>query len=417
MENLSKPEPKIETTSLNKQEIVVDDIMNPSFRLQLPKLEPGRAYPAQAADYNEDQIKALDWLQFNSLHYQPEQIVLNGVSRLPTNVECDKFKTATPMEQHQVMKILGYWKDSDRKDTYVNAKAFLDKLVFNGTLSRDQESELIQTHYYEELFKAIAYDVPALRLIKGIITGKSQTVRLMYQDAITFTYTTDSVKAEITPGANISRDVGTYASRDITMTSYGLIAEVEDHLRRDAIQDPMQAEVYRLSQYVNFFQNYQIDKKWYDSAGDTVHLTNETTITLAEFRTACSKVNGLKYDANEATLEHSLYWKLMGDTAIGWYSYAGRETPVMNGGRIPPLFGVNLAKEIQGMGYYDTNGSTDTGPKGLVVDNRWAGFLVQRYPPIIENFRIYERAANATSLQWMIAAGLLQGNAICHIGG
>jgi hypothetical protein len=245
----------------------------------------------------------------------------------------------------------------------------------------------------------------------GTITGRSQTVRLLYQDAISFTYATEAVVAQITPGANISRKVGTYSSRDVTMTSYALIAEIEDHLRRDAIQDPMSLEVHRLATEVNFFQEYQIGQVFFDCAGDSVTAATTTSLTLAELRSAACKVNELKYNPNQAILESWIYWALMGDTAVGWYCYAGRETPAMNGGAIPPMYGVTIHKEIVGTGYMDTTSDRD----GIVCDNTQSGFLVQRYPPIIEQFRIYERAAGATSMQWMIACGLLNANAIVQI--
>lgn len=408
--------PKTEETPSTKprQEIAVDDlILNANVALHLPKMEPGRYYPAKLKDYDDAQIKGVEWMQRAVWNGLSDRNMLLNAPNATLNLEAEKFKKAPPQTQYQVVKNLGYLLDT--ANPFADLKKLTEKLVLNGVLTRDQESELIQTHYYEQLFRSVKYSLPMLTCTKGTITGKSQTVRLLYQDEISFTYTTDSIKATITPGANISRNVGTYTYRDITMTSFALIAEVEDHLTRDSGYDIMGMEVDRLSHLAGFIPNYQLAQTWYDCEGaDTVNL-GDTGMTLAEFRTACENVAKLRYRANSAVLIYPAYWGLMADTAIGWASYAGRETPVNNGGTIPPLYGCQLTWCTGSNASYYASGADCA--SGVVCDNNYSGFLVQRYPPIIENFRLYERAANATSVQWMTAAGLLYANAICGIKG
>jgi hypothetical protein len=176
--------------------------------------------------------------------------------------------------------------------------------------------------------------------------------------------------------------------------------------------DVMGTEVDRLAHLAAYIPNNQLARCWYDCEGaDTVNLA-DTLMTLAEFRACVSAVARARYKANQGVLCAEPYFGLMADTAVGWASYAGRETPVNNGGTVPPLYGVSLQWVPKATCYFDT---TAGGAIGVVCDNNFAGYLVQRYPPIIENFRIYERAANATSVQWMTAAGLLYKNSICGI--
>lgn len=402
-----------------RPEIVVDakpseTVFNAVMSATLPRLEPGHYYPAKLSQYDDRQLQNVEWIQQNCLKHTPHDIVANLVLNGTENLESHKFKEATPVEQYYIIKNLGYVPDPVRG--FTDLKKLTNRLVMNGTLTRDQESELIQTHYYEQLFRSVKYHLPMSVCTAGTITAKSQTCRLLYQDEITFTAATDFIKAEITPGANISRNVGTYSNRDVTLTSYALIAEVEDHLTRDSGYDVMNAEVERLAHLAAFVPNYQIGQTWYDCEGaDTVNL-GATAMTLTEFKTSVTSIVKARYNPNACVMHYVAYMGLMADTSTGWNvsGFTGRATPIITGIALPELYGVNVGYQQSGGGYFGTGADCAT---GVMCDNRYAGFLIQRYPPIIENFRVYERAANATSVQWMTAAGLLYVNAIMGIIG
>jgi hypothetical protein len=405
----SKQESILKTTK--PVELVKEETKDIAALISLPNLE--KYYPDRFSGSYEvmdiDQWAAINWL-WNRTTNKKRQEVFNSLAVKTLNAESEKFKQMNTISKYFCLCEMGWF--TDKYHITSEAKQ-INKMVFNGTLTPAQESELIQTHYYETLFRAVNKFMTGMKCVGGTITARTGTCRMAYEEEHSFSYTADEAKAKTTPGAMVEHDAGTYAYRDNTLIPYSLKSKISYPMMEDSGYDIMGIETDFLGEKLAYIANYQVEKKIYDSANLTKEDLADSAIKLSNVRTVLYNIHHAGYVPDNLILSDYQFWKgLLNDTAMTYltdYAYGSPEP--LREARIPILYNVNIYQESNG--YIERSDSGK--PTGLGVDSNHAGRFIQRGPPILESWRDPDTKSDCRSVYWKFTTGILYVNAANEI--
>jgi hypothetical protein len=413
----AKGEPQVEASTKPRPEITAD-MVGDAAKLFMPNLE--KYYPDKERvtynDFSPAQMESLEWLQWHASKQMPHEI-LNEL-KMPLNAEGEKFAKGNVFQKYVVLNALLEGTNSEIRDAAMSRA--IERMRTNGILSRDQETEFITTDYYATLFRSIQYNTSGLNATRGMITAKAQTCRLLYQRELSSSddpeglyvgYTALLDRMRAIPSANISTTAGKYHYRDVALTPVAMRTEIDDWMQREVTHPLKTVEAERLGYMMHWVANYNIDACLYDcGTADTVNSSGP--ITLAEFKTWCLQVAEKGYNPNVAIIGTTQYWTgLLGDTSNILNASAYGSTEPIQGARIPTLMNVRIYVEPEAAGFSYWRATADS-QSGVLVDNNYSAVFIQRFPPIVENFRIPDRQVESTSVTWQFGTGALYLNAV-----
>jgi hypothetical protein len=283
------------------------------------------------------------------------------------------------------------------------------KMVKDNMLMPAAESELFQTHYYEQMFRGFAYTFKARQLIRGVITAKSTTVRLPKHNEISVDYTTWNKWSTIRPGTQINEDQSTYTSTDVTPVKHSFISVLPDEFTQDTEYPISDTEMWRFGQKLGFLENYDTEYGLIANAAAATDLAN-AKMTVAKLGTGGGTLANRGYSPRRCLMTATTYWVgLLAQTGI--YDYAYGSSDPMQQGLVPRLYGIALDWEVASAGYMSDT-SAGTNRSAILTDPDYSYVFVQRYAPFMERARDIKTQTESASLTHKYSTGLLYANAI-----
>jgi hypothetical protein len=318
------------------------------------------------------------------------RIVANRLGLADFSIDSDKAKELDPVHLYYWIKAKGHL-NSPRGALAALKERVIPLLKTNNILTTDTESELIQTHYYEELFRNVQYETVAMPALRGVITAKSGTVRLPTQSSIKITAATDitAEKYKFPEGVAIDIDTGTYSYQDVTTLKYVVRGNITDEMRDDALYPLIEIERARAASILAQIANYDIEDELYTNAaaaGTEPQDLAGTAMTLANVRTGINDLQTQGYKGQYVLIAHPKHVTtgLLADTNLIKYLEAGTDQGLRAGvtGRI---FNSLVINDVGSAKF----SATTAQPGAVLVDPQYSGVFVERYPPRIANWPDY----------------------------
>jgi hypothetical protein len=375
----------------------------------------GKYFPlianSKASDYSQEQLDFAEWLQYQVSFKTPQQVVNESIIHRTMNLESEKFKEAAIPEKYLILKAVANAAATPFSPFLI--RKYIDKWAANGLLGRDQETELIATQYSDRIYSAVFPKMAALNMVRGVITSNSYKYRLLYRNEESLSYSTLPTMLEHADGTHIARIVGDYTYRDLTLSPFSVIVEIDDQLKRDVTDDIMGIEVEKQANTLRWLANYELEKKLYDSAGADSVNQSAAPMVVADLMSLIAAVQENGYTPSKfLTHNTNLFQGVMLDTTYKiLQAQVLGSTDIVREATLLRLLGIDLYWESAGASFSYWRATADS-QAGIMTDPNYAGVFVQRFPPIMEGFRVAERQASCTSITWEWEPGLLYTNAI-----
>jgi hypothetical protein len=252
--------------------------------------------------------------------------------------------------------------------------------------------------------------------VRGVITSNSYKYRLLYRNEESLSYSTLPTMLEHADGTHIAHTVGDYTYRDLTLSPFSVIVEIDDQLKRDVTDDIMGIEVEKQANTLRWLANYELEKKLYDSAGATAVNGSDAAMLVSNLMSLVANVMTYGYTPTKFLTHHTnVFSGLMLDTTYKiLQAQVLGSTDIVKEATLIRLLGVDIFWETAGAGFSYWRATADS-QAGVITDPNYAGVFVQRFPPIMEGFRVAERQASCTSITWEWEPGLLYTYAIAPL--
>jgi hypothetical protein len=395
------------------------EVVNLAAKMTMPVINSehkgGTYFPmrekTKVEDYSQEQLDFLEWLQFQSSFRAPQEVVNSAIIHNTINLDGEKFKAATVPEKYLILKAV-----VNAAGQRLNAgifRRYIERWAANGLLGHDQETELIATQYSDRIYTSIFPKMAALNLVRGVITSNSYKYRLLYRNEESLSYSTLPTMLERADGTHIARMVGDYTYRDLTLTPFSVIVEIDDQLKRDVTDDIMGIEVEKQANTLRWLANYELEKKLYDSAGADSVSGSDAPMLISNLMSLVANVMAYGYTPTKFLTHHTnVFQGLMLDTTYKiLQAQVLGSTDIVREAALVRLLGIDIFWETAGSGFSYWRATADS-VAGVITDPNYAGVFVQRFPPIMEGFRVAERQASCTSITWQWEPGLLYSKAI-----
>lgn len=361
--------------------------------------------------FSRAQDEARSWMLDRILRGESyDQTVQRSIVHRTMNPQSDIFvKDATLLEKYYILQA-----NAGGKLDSVQLGKITGKMRAENLLMPAAESELFRTHYYETMFRGFAMNFKALKLIRGIVTAGSATLRIAKHNEFSITtnpYAQTNKWTTVRPGAEIMEDVSTYTYVEATPVKHAFITAIPDEFEQDTLYPVTDTEMWRFGQRLGQAENYDLEYALITNYGATAVDLANAKMTQAKFVEGAANVAAKNYMPRFCLMEAGTYWQgLLAQT--GFYDYAyGNSDPIQRG-LIPMVYGVGLDWETITAGYLSA--THDDTRAAIMTDPDYSYVFVQRYAPFVEKSREIRTQTNITSVTHKYSTALLYGNSICR---